>query len=353
MRILQLTSTRMESYGGVQSCIRGLERSLAQEGCSVLTYALPRLPLAEFSGALSTLIADEEIEAVLSHNLVGGLPERWRIAAVVAKCALSRRLPHVVWIHDLLPIDPHIANSGEYRSDLSTLFRHTRLAVTSEYNLQEFSRVFGESAAIIPPGIDFRVFTPGGVPDRRTIAFPGRLTRYKGGLWAIRVVGELANDIGPLRLLFSERNLGCHGESEEYLSEMEETASRYSQLSIEFMTGPDAIPRIYQASALTLALSEYEGFGMIPLESLACHRPVVAMEAGGMAWLQGIPGALCIRHPLEALDAVKHVMSEWDVWSGETCRARERLERTYDIHVVARQFLSMLKIRPASRFPSV
>jgi glycosyltransferase involved in cell wall biosynthesis len=350
----------MESYGGVQSCIRGLERALRQDGCSVLTYALPsgdpshkvhagdspRLPFAELSAALDNLLADNNIEAVLSHNLLGGHPQRCSIASVVARCAQLRRLPHVLVIHDIPPVDLRLPNSNEYRCDLSTPFKDARVAVTSEYNFQEFSRTFWEPDAIIPPGIDFRVYTPGGIPDRRTVAFPGRLTRYKGGLWAIRVVGELAKDIGPLRLLFSERNRGGHGESEEYLSEMEETASRYSQLSVEFITGPDAIPRIYQMSALTLALSEYEGFGMTPLESLVCHRPVVAMQAGGMTWLQGIPGALCIRYRLEAYEAVKQVMSDWEAWSAEAYRARELLAQTYDIRVVARQFLSMLRSGP-------
>jgi glycosyltransferase involved in cell wall biosynthesis len=184
---------------------------------------------------------------------------------------------------------------------------------------------------------------PGGAPDCRTIAFPGRLTRYKGGLWAIRVIGELAEDIGSLRLLFSERNRAAQGESKEYLSEMEEAASRYSNLSIEFISGPDAIPRIYQRSGLTLALSGYEGFGMIPLESLACQCPVVALQSGGMAWLRDLPGARCIHHPLEAYEAVKEIMNGWDVWRAEACRARELLQQTYDIRVVARRLLAMFR----------
>jgi teichuronic acid biosynthesis glycosyltransferase TuaC len=57
---------------------------------------------------------------------------------------------------------------------------------------------------------------------------------------------------------------------------------------------PDEIPLMINAANAVLVTSDREGFGLAPLEALACDVPVLATDVG-IAWLalEGIDGTLC------------------------------------------------------------
>jgi len=40
------------------------------------------------------------------------------------------------------------------------------------------------------------------------------------------------------------------------------------------------MPKIYNAMTLVTAPARYEGFGMVPLEAMACEKPVIASRTG-------------------------------------------------------------------------
>jgi hypothetical protein len=103
-------------YGGVQSSIRGLEQAFHQAGCSGFTYTLPvnevgypRDPAA-LSSALDSLHDHEGLDAVLSHNLLGGSLEQCLIASAAAQWAQARRIPHVFATHDVWPTVGELAD---------------------------------------------------------------------------------------------------------------------------------------------------------------------------------------------------------------------------------------------------
>ena len=344
----------MDSYGGIQSCVRSLHDAFLQDGCSVLTYGLPwhdpdhagppddspRLPASGFPAALDDLITNHEIQGILSHNLLGCYTPG--IASAVAACATTRHLPHVILVHDVRTVDPRLPHFDARIDHIrSKILKGAYVAVTSHFNFKAFAREFREPDEIVPPGIDFEVFTPGHEPDAATIAFPGRLTRYKGALKAIEVLGDLSQELGPIRLLLSNPNRGCVGESASYLSEVSGAAARYPKLTTSFLAATESVADIYRRSALTLTLSEYEGFGLVPLESLACNCPVVARPVGGMEWLRGVPGAFCIDDAEQTYGALRQVLSQWKAWRSDACQGRDQLRQTYDIRATARRYLSM------------
>ena len=47
----------------------------------------------------------------------------------------------------------------------------------------------------------------------------------------------------------------------------------------------DTLPYYYSAAEVVIVPSHYESFGMVALEAMACGRPVVASETGGLAFL--------------------------------------------------------------------
>jgi glycosyltransferase involved in cell wall biosynthesis len=59
-------------------------------------------------------------------------------------------------------------------------------------------------------------------------------------------------------------------------------------------TPPERVPLYINAADAVLVTSEREGFGLAPLEALACDVPVIATDVGiAPLALAGIPGTLC------------------------------------------------------------
>ncbi|MBX5470715.1 MAG: glycosyltransferase [Thermoleophilaceae bacterium] len=65
-------------------------------------------------------------------------------------------------------------------------------------------------------------------------------------------------------------------------------------------TPPELVPTYINAANAVVVTSEREGFGLAPLEALACEVPVVATPIGiAPLALEGVPGALCAEFDLE------------------------------------------------------
>lgn len=92
----------------------------------------------------------------------------------------------------------------------------------------------------------------------------------------------------------------------------EKRADRAEQLAAacnaELLTGgsiePDEMPLWFNAADAVLVTSEYEGFGLICVEALACEVPVLSTPVGVAPFaLAGIEGALCAPFELERWSA--------------------------------------------------
>jgi alpha-1,3-rhamnosyl/mannosyltransferase len=75
---------------------------------------------------------------------------------------------------------------------------------------------------------------------------------------------------------------------------------------------PDAdLPALYAGAELFLTASFYEGFGLPPLEAMACGTPVVASDGGALAEVLG--AAAVLRHGFDVDDwvaAVREVLTD-------------------------------------------
>ena len=79
----------------------------------------------------------------------------------------------------------------------------------------------------------------------------------------------------------------------------------------ELLTGgaikPERMPLWINAANAVLVTSDYEGFGMICVEALACDVPVLSTPVGIAPFaLAGLEGALCAPFDLEAWSAAAH-----------------------------------------------
>ncbi len=186
------------------------------------------------------------------------------------------------------------------RWDRNTAGRVDRYLANSRHVAGRISRYYNRHASVLYPPVDTSFFTPGGDPPEPYFLVVSALVPYKRIDVAIRAAIRLGvplkiAGIGPdaARL----RALG--GSSVEFLGSVEGGALR----------------DLYRR-AQALVLPAEEDFGIAPVESMACGRPVVALARGGAteSVVPGVTGWLVDAQTPEAFaDAIASVRStRWD-----------------------------------------
>ncbi|QTA36690.1 glycosyltransferase [Streptomyces sp. CA-256286] len=151
---------------------------------------------------------------------------------------------------------------------------------------------------VVPCGVDPRHFTPTG-SDRRPASGPrrllavGRLVRRKGFDRAIRALAEVPDAEllvagGPeADLLFAEPEA-------ERLRKVAEEHGVADRVTLLGAVPHDRMPHLMSGADLVLSLPDYEPFGIVPIEAMACRTPVVATAVGGHldTVVDGVTGAL-------------------------------------------------------------
>ncbi len=161
----------------------------------------------------------------------------------------------------------------------------------------------GRRIEVIPNFVDPERFRP---RARRTPAAPvvvhvSNFRPVKRSLDAVRAF-KLLRKRRPARLLLV--GLGPEHEEARHLA---------SRLGLEddvvFRGEVPDIERVLSASDLLLSTSEFEGFGLAPLEAMSCGLPVVATLAGGISEVvvDGTTGRLV---PVGDVDALAAAMDE-------------------------------------------
>jgi starch synthase len=137
-------------------------------------------------------------------------------------------------------------------------------------DLKEYQKT-SDTSALIKYGVD---------PTVPYVLFVGRITRQKGVTHLVEAIPHLPK--GTQVVL-------CAGapDTPEIAAEMREKVEVVSKINphvvwIEKMvTKPEAI-QLYSNAAVFCCPSVYEPFGIINLEAMACHAPVVASATGGI-----------------------------------------------------------------------
>ena len=149
-------------------------------------------------------------------------------------------------------------------------------------DLKEYQKT-SDTSALIEYGVD---------PTVPYVLFVGRITRQKGVTHLVEAIPHLPK--GTQVVL-------CAGapDTPEIAAEMREKVEEVSKINphivwIEKMvTKPEAI-QLYSNAAVFCCPSVYEPFGIINLEAMACHAPVVASATGGIleVVVDGVTGYL-------------------------------------------------------------
>ena len=187
------------------------------------------------------------------------------------------RLPSIVSIHDLTSI----TMPGAHR--LNTIFSFNTfigrslqaartIAAVSRTTAEEVSRRFaipGRNIEVVPNGVsDF--FRPTGAEREDFILYVGTREPRKG-------IGDL---VAAWRSLPSPPRLLLAGSSGWRVGEIEGA-------EILGFVSRDRLRDLYSRCALFVYPSRYEGFGLPPLEAMACGAPVIAASGGAIPEVLG------------------------------------------------------------------
>jgi glycosyltransferase involved in cell wall biosynthesis len=106
-------------------------------------------------------------------------------------------------------------------------------------------------------GVDEKVFKPMKIKKKNQVLFIGQKLPINGYEYAVKAIESIPKSIRPeLKVVTLPKT------KEERLPDND-------------------IAKLYNESLLTLSLSTYDTFGLIPLESMACEVPVIAFNVAG------------------------------------------------------------------------
>jgi D-inositol-3-phosphate glycosyltransferase len=182
---------------------------------------------------------------------------------------------------------------------------------------------------IVPPGVDLERFRPlppddakghiGVLGHHRMLLFVGRIEPLKGVDTLLRAVAILRDQNPTLLEDLCVCVIGGDPEDEPPDAEMVRLRSLREELNLRdrvtFLGArdQDMLHYYYSAAEMLIMPSDYESFGMVALEAMACGTPVIASEVGGLAFLvqDGETGFHVPNQEPEALaDRIRIILSE-------------------------------------------
>jgi glycosyltransferase involved in cell wall biosynthesis len=160
--------------------------------------------------------------------------------------------------------------------------RADRVIALSQFTRRELARFHpaaAEKAVVVYPGVD-RVFRPDPAPeDERTLRAYGLTTGYVLALGNIHPRKNLTRLLDAYLRLKVEREPApamVWGGLQRWESEEIVERARSVGVVLPGFIAQEDLPALYRHAAMLVYPSLYEGFGLPPLEAMACGTPVVA-----------------------------------------------------------------------------
>jgi len=167
------------------------------------------------------------------------------------------------------------AVAGQFADHIIGVSDHTR------EQLRDLYRFDADDLTTVPPGIDADRFQPTDEvhpaidTDRESILVLSRLDPRKGIDKAIRAFAQLEREDAELLIAGT-------GRLEESLRELAAALGVSDGVRFLGFVPDEELPELYSSVDLFVLPSEYEGFGIVFMEAMACETPVVGTEVGGI-----------------------------------------------------------------------
>jgi D-inositol-3-phosphate glycosyltransferase len=302
-------------------------------------YPLPKKELVTYLPQFVNGIYEFADNKGISYDLIHSHYWMSGIAAIQLKNKWG--IPIVNMFHTLGVMKNRVAQSpeeveGEYRieGEREVLKAADKIiaATTAEYaQLLWLYQADVNKIMVIPPGVDICKFYPipadeakeyiGVPPCGRMLLFVGRIEPLKGLDVLIEAISIMRQGDVWKENPFCLAIIG--GEPDESDEQDNIEMSRIKALSENFglqdfvtflgKRSQDSLPYYYSAAEAVVVPSQYESFGMVALEAMACGTPVVASHIGGLAYLvqDGITGfTVPVDDPVELANRLSSLIQD-------------------------------------------
>ena len=227
--------------------------------------------------------------------------------------------------------------------------RYTRLLISGMDAIVATSRksasYLRRPARVIIHGIDTGTFHPPrdrrahrrslGLPENVTIGCYGRIRHQKGTDVFVDAMMEVLPRHAGVTAVVMGRAAHKHGRLLQDLREKVARAGLQDRILFLPEVSVEEMPRWYQALDLLVAPQRWEGFGLTPLEAMACGVPVIATTVGAFDELvvEGETGRLVppgdterMRAAVDAALAAPAMLQKWSVAARRHVEAGFRIE---------------------------
>jgi D-inositol-3-phosphate glycosyltransferase len=279
---------------------------------------LPKLDLVTYLPEFVRGIKEFADSKLLHYDLIHS--HYWMSGMAAKEIKADWGVPMVHMFHTLGVMKQRVARSseeleGDYRlngeQEVINISDRIVAATPAELaQLQWLYKVANQKITVIPPGVDVSRFYPipvdeakefiGIPPCERMLLFVGRIEPLKGldvlieAICLMKQAGRLIDKPFCLAIIGGtpEDSDVAENEEMERLRALREHFGLQDLITFLGKRSQDTLPYYYSAAEVVVVPSQYESFGMVALEAMACGTPVVASQVGGLAFLiqNGING---------------------------------------------------------------
>jgi glycosyltransferase involved in cell wall biosynthesis len=329
---------RMYSRSGIGTYLRNVLPRLVEERADLRFRLLGGPDLEASPAGRSPRVEIEAVDAPIysvREQLVLGRAARGDSSCFWSphyNVPLLRGVPLLTTIHDIAHLAmPELVRGRHRRAYARFMLRAAGRAdstiFVSRFSADEYARVLGRRprrARVIHQGVDASWFEVerGDPPHPRPyVVYVGNVKPHKNVEGLLRAFAILHDEVPHDLVIVGQREGFIHGSPE-----VEREAARLGT-RVHF-TGWLEEPEIkrYVASAAALVLpSFYEGFGLPPLEAMACGCPVVVSKAASLPEVCGDAALYCDPgSPASIAREVRRVLDDRALAEELTAKGRER-----------------------------
>jgi len=261
--------------------------------------------LSEFVGHVLERVRSEGIQYDVVHS------HYWLSGAAAWELRKSWRTPIVHMFHTLGKMKNEVAQRPEemetgrrikVETDIVNFADMLVAATPAERDqLVNMYDADPERIRVISPGVDTDRFYPlpighakeriGVCGDRKTILFVGRIEPLKGIDNLLKAIALVLDKRPQWHGKICVPIIGGDPDRTHENAEMRRLHILRDELGVgDVVTflgakDQDTLPYYYSAAEMVVMPSDYESFGMVALEAMACGTPVIVSDVGGLAFL--------------------------------------------------------------------
>ena len=155
---------------------------------------------------------------------------------------------------------------------------YSKYTVTNSYFSREsILRSYGTNSFVSYLGVDTNLFKPLAMQKENFVLSVGQCLPEKGFHFIIKSLSKIDVNMRPELIIVSDQG-NIHWKN--YLKNL--ATKLKVKLRVLTMISDEKLVSLYNKAKLVVYASYLEPFGLVPLESMSCGTPVVAVKEGGM-----------------------------------------------------------------------